>query len=77
MGEPRPLDVLATQIREAWQELLGARMDWARSPNAETIRTAMYAEARLNRLLERLHDTMPTDKQQAVKVRGVRYSVDA
>lgn len=52
-----PLDVLDQQIADAWLELLGARADWAHSPNSDSIRTAMYAEARVNRLLERRHAT--------------------
>ena len=50
-----PLDVLDAQIAEAWTELLGARADWAHSPNSDTMRTEEYAELRLNRLLERRH----------------------
>jgi hypothetical protein len=48
-----PLDVIDQQISEAWQELLLARMDASRSPNADTLRTEEYAELRVNRLLDR------------------------
>lgn len=50
-----PLDALDAEIAGAWMELLDARADWARSSNADTIRAAVYAEARVNRLLERRH----------------------
>lgn len=50
-----PLDALDAEIAGAWMELLDARADWARSANADTIRAAVYAEARVNRLLERRH----------------------
>ena len=53
-----PLDVLDTQILEAYEELLLARVDANRSPNADSIRTEEYAEMRLNRLLERRHAAM-------------------
>lgn len=72
MGEPRPLDVLAEQIAEAWDELLLARIQWARSPNADSIQVAMYAEARLNRLLERLFDSMSDKQKRAADARPVR-----
>jgi hypothetical protein len=45
--------VLDVQISEAYAELLLARADAARSPNADSMRTEEYAELRLNRLLER------------------------
>jgi hypothetical protein len=48
-----PLDVLDTQIAEAYAELLLARADASRSPNADSLRTEQYAELRMNRLLER------------------------
>ena len=73
MGEPRPLDVMREQIVEAWGELLMARMDWARSPNADTIRAAVYAEVRVNRLLERLWSGMSSSQQRDVAARPVRY----
>lgn len=69
MGEPRPLDVLAEQISEAWAELLFARGEWTRSPNAESTQVAMYAEARLNRLLEQLFDSMSDKQKRAVDAR--------
>ena len=72
MGEPRPLDVLGQQISEAWGELLLARIDWARSPNAASISTAVYAEARVNRLLERVWAGMSSKQQAETKVRPVR-----
>lgn len=75
-SEPRPLDVMAEQITEAWDELLLARIDWSRSPNADTIRTEQYAELRLNRLLERLFSSMSDEQRQAVGARAVRYTVD-
>jgi hypothetical protein len=50
-----PLDVIDTQIAEAYSELLMARADCTRSPNADSVRTEEYAELRLNRLLERRH----------------------
>jgi hypothetical protein len=49
------LDVIDVQISEAYGELLMARADAARSPNADSIRTEEYAELRLNKLLERRH----------------------
>lgn len=73
MGEPRPLDVLAEQITDAWGELLMARVDWARSPNADTIRAAVYAEARVNRLLERLFGDMTDKQRKAADARPVRH----
>ena len=48
-----PLSALDDQIAEAWLELLDARQDFDHSPNADTQRAAVYAEARVNRLLER------------------------
>ena len=50
-----PLAVLDTEIAIAWDELLEARHDAARSPNADSLRTEQYAEARVNRLLEQRH----------------------
>lgn len=72
MGEPRPLDLMREQIVEAWGELLMARMDWARSPNADTIRAAVYAEARVNRLLERLWAGMSERQQHEASARPVQ-----
>jgi len=46
-------DVIDVQISEAYAELLLARADSTRSPNADSIRTEEYAEMRLNRLLDR------------------------
>ena len=48
-----PLAILDTEIAIAWDELLEARHDAARSPNADSIRTEEYAEHRVNKLLER------------------------
>ncbi len=73
MGEPRPLDVLGEQISEAWQELLTARCDWAKSPNADTIRGAIYAEGRVNKLLERMWTGMSDKQKRDVAARPVRY----
>lgn len=58
-----PYDVLDTQIVEAYAELLLARADASRSPNADSIRTEEYAELRLNRLLERRHAVRQGSKQ--------------
>ena len=72
MAEPRPLDVLREQLVEAWGELLMARIDWEHSPNAQTIDTAVYAEVRVNRLLERLWAGMSDKQQREASGRPVR-----
>lgn len=61
-----PLAGIDREIADAWHELLGARADFEHSPNADSQRTAMYAEARLNRLLER---RFAGDKAEPVKSR--------
>ena len=48
-----PLAGIDKDIAEAWLELLDARQDLDHSPNADSQRAAVYAEARVNRLLER------------------------
>lgn len=73
MGEPRPLDVMAAQITEAWDELLLARIDYEYSANADTKRTSQYAELRVNRLLERLWAGMSSNQQRDVAARPIRY----
>lgn len=76
-SEPQPLDILGEQIADAWFELLAARADWARSPNADSIQVEQYAQLRLNRLLERLFDSMSEQQRVAVNARPVRQMVDA
>lgn len=73
----QPLDVLGEQIADAWFELLAARADWAHSPNADSIQVEQYAQMRLNRLLERLFDSMSSEQRQAANVRSVRHLADA
>lgn len=72
MGEPRPLDVLREQIDEAWTELLAARADSSRSPNADSIQVEQYAQLRLNRLLERLWAGMSSKAKREAARRPVR-----
>lgn len=72
MGEPRPLDVLRAQVEEASFEMLLARADYVHSPNAHTTRAKDYAEARLDKMLERLWDGMTERQRHAARRRPVR-----
>lgn len=45
--------ILEQQITEALAELRGARLDHAHCPSQDNAITVEYAEARLNRLLDR------------------------
>lgn len=60
------------QLVEAWGELLMARIDWEHSPNADSVRAAVYAEVRVNRLLERMWAGMSSKQQRDAASRPVR-----
>lgn len=68
------IDLLGTQITEAWNELLMARIDFDHSPNADTERTVIYAEGRVNRLLERVVGKMTPQQLAEAYERPMRPS---